>query len=491
MRNLNLEGFNVCFKRFVEVIKGKRHIEMSCDEEQIITDYLSGYKNEVAVIKNAASEEEYEQFRDTLVPAMLYLASKIENFEKLFFEDGLISYNKFYNTACFLYKFELQKRYSVQQMISLSEKEISSISLKMLLELFDKASQDTSSCKISEITFFEQLSECSLKEISLVFSYIDADSLLLTELKKSILKKDEDKFVTILMTSNIDYQYVAYSLVFWKHILALKEMLVHVKDKVNTVEIKNVLCKIRKYGAINSKQASEHAEIVYALEHPEDTNIDWEHWMYNELKGQIYFPFIHCVCCSASLNLKEVAQMEHFLNEKTERLEIFTDFLKQGVSPDEYVPKPIQEFAIFKEEFLSRLTLPKAVKNKTQKEFLESVMLYDKDSCTKLYYMLAKEGYLSYDEDVFYSFVSRMSYDYIGEKEPNQIVWYGEARDLLYFIKWFVGDSVYKMWEKTTKYYILANGRTIKTNGAINQTKTPSKRMDAFLKKNNLDKNNL
>lgn len=79
---------------------------MSCDEEQIITDYLSGYKNEVAAIKNAASEEEYEQFRDTLVPAMLYLASKIENFEKLFFEDGLISYNKFYNTACFLYKFE-------------------------------------------------------------------------------------------------------------------------------------------------------------------------------------------------------------------------------------------------------------------------------------------------------------------------------------------------------------------------------------------------
>lgn len=105
--------------------------------------------------------------------------------------------------------------------------------------------------------------------------------------------------------------------------------------------------------------------------------------------------------------------------------------------------------------------------------------------------MLAKEGYLSYDEDVFYSFVSRMSYDYIGEKEPNQIIWYGEARDLLYFIKWFVGDSVYKMWEKTTKYYILANGKTIKTNGAINQTKTPSKRMDAFLKKNNLDKNNL
>lgn len=489
MRNLNLEGFNVCFQRFVEVIKGKRHIEMSCDEEQIVTDYLSGYKKEVVAIRNAASEEEYEQFRDALVPAMLYLASKIENFEKLFFDDKLISYNKFYNTACFLYKFELQKRYSVQQMISLSEKELSSISLKMLLELFDKASQDTSSCKISEIVFFEQLSECSLKELSLVFSYIDTDSSTLTELKKSMLKKDVDNFVTILMTSNIDYQQAAYSLAFWKQSLVLKDMLGHVKDNViNTEEINNLFFEFRKNGLINSKHASEHAEIVYALEHPEDTNIDWEHWMYNEQKGQIYFPLIHCICCSASLNLKEVAQMEHFLNEKTESLEIFTDFLKQGVSLDEYVPKPIHEFAIFKEEFLSRLTLPKAVKNKTKKEYLESVMLYDKDSCTKLYYMLAKEGYLSYDEDVFYSFVSRMSYDYIGEKEPNQIVWYGEARDLYYFINWFTGDHVYKKWEKTAKYYALADGKAIKTNGVTNQAKTKSKRMEAFWKKNNLDK---
>lgn len=374
-------------------------------------------------------------------------------------------------------------------MISLSEKELSSISLKMLLELFDKASQDTSSCKISEIVFFEQLSECSLKELSLVFSYIDTDSSTLTELKKSMLKKDVDNFVTILMTSNIDYQQAAYSLAFWKQSLVLKDMLGHVKDNViNTEEIKNLFFEFRKNGLINSKHASEHAEIVYALEHPEDTNIDWEHWMYNEQKGQIYFPLIHCICCSASLNLKEVAQMEHFLNEKTESLEIFTDFLKQGVSLDEYVPKPIHEFAIFKEEFLSRLTLPKAVKNKTKKEYLESVMLYDKDSCTKLYYMLAKEGYLSYDEDVFYSFVSRMSYDYIGEKEPNQIVWYGEARDLYYFINWFTGDHVYKKWEKTAKYYALADGKAIKTNGVTNQAKTKSKRMEAFWKKNNLDK---
>ena len=238
---------------------------------------------------------------------------------------------------------------------------------------------------------------------------------------------------------------------------------------------------------INSKQASEHAEIVYALEHPEDTNIDWEHWMYNEQKGQIYFPLIHCICCSASLNLKEVAQMEHFLNEKTESLEIITDFLKQGVSLDEYVPKPIQEFAIFKEEFLSRLTLPKAVKNKTKKEYLESVILHDKNFCTKLYYALTNEGYLSYDDDVLYSFVSRMSYDYIGEKEPNQIVWYGEARDLYYFINWFAGDHVYKKWEKTAKYYALANGKTIKTNGVTNQAKTSSQRMDSFMKKNNLE----
>ena len=51
-----------------------------------------------------------------------------------------------------------------------------------------------------------------------------------------------------------------------------------------------------------------------------------------------------------------------------------------------------------------------------------------------------------------------------------------------YFIKWFVGGTVYKMWEKTAKYYALINGKPIRTNGVTNQTKTPSKRMEEFLK---------
>lgn len=45
----------------------------------------------------------------------------------------------------------------------------------------------------------------------------------------------------------------------------------------------------------------------------------------------------------------------------------------------------------------------------------------------------------------------------------------------------------YKKWEKTAKYYVLANGKTIKTNGVTNQAKTSSQRMDAFMKKNNLE----
>lgn len=186
MRNLNLEGFNVCFQRFVEVIKGKRHIEMSCDEEQIVTDYLSGYKKEVVAIRNAASEEEYEQFRDALVPAMLYLSSKIEVFERLFFEDGLISYDAFYNTACCYYYSVLLDKYSFEQAYSLLSKELSGISLKMLLNYYADADKQSFE-NISESEFFEQLAECSIKEKSLILSKIDADYNTLKELKRITL----------------------------------------------------------------------------------------------------------------------------------------------------------------------------------------------------------------------------------------------------------------------------------------------------------------
>lgn len=487
MRNLNLEGFNVCFQRFVEVIKGKRHIEMSCDEEQIITDYLSGYKKEVVAIRNAASEEEHEQFRDAFVPAMLYLSSKIEVFERLFFEDGLISYDAFYNTACCYYYSVLLDKYSFEQAYSLLSKELSGISLKMLLNFYADADKQSFE-NISESEFFEQLAECSIKEKSLILSNIDADYNTLKELKRITLSNDEDAFITTLVKSGIDYQQVASILKVWTLFSLVGNMAsLVVGDNPDEGEIKKDLGKCRNLGSFNSEQVSDLADIESFFYSTGVPNLDWEHFMYNIKNCALYIYFFQDICRYTSPYLEQVSKMDELLKENVEFYSIFMDFIKTGVPIDEYVHKPIPEFALFKENFLSRLTLPKAVKNRIKKEYLESVILHDKNFCTKLYYALTNEGYLSYDDDVFYSFVSRMSYDYIGEKEPNQIVWYGEARDLYYFINWFAGDHVYKKWEKTAKYYALANGKTIKTNGVTNQAKTSSQRMDAFMKKNNLE----
>jgi hypothetical protein len=482
MRNLNLEGFDVCFQRFVEVIKGKRHIEISCDEEQIVTDYLSGYKKEVVAIRNAASEE-YEQFRDSLVPAMLYLASKIEAFERLFFEDGLISYDAFYSAACCYYWSALFDKYSFEQIYSLLHKELSGISLKMLLDFYANTDEQSFGA-ISESEFFELLAGCSIKEKSLILSNIDADFKTLTELKKTMLSDNEDAFITALMTSGINYQQVASTLKIWTSFSLVRNIAsLFVEENPDIEEIKKDFGKCRNLGVFNFEQVSDLAEAEEFFNSTDVPNIDWEHWMYNIRNYALYIFFFHNICRYTSPNLQQVSQMDELLKENVELYSVFMDFVKAGVPIDEYVPKPIPEFALFKGNFLSRLMLPKAINNKTQKEYLESVMLHDKDFCINVYYILAKEGYLSYDDNAFYSFVSRMSYDYIGETEPNRILWNGEARDLYYFIKWFVGGTVYKMWEKTAKYYVLINGRPIKTNGVTNQTKTPSKRMEEFLKK--------
>lgn len=482
MRNLNLEGFDVCFQRFVEVVKGKRHIKMSCDEEQIVTDYLSGYKDEVAAIKNAASEEEYEQFRDALVPAMLYLASKIEAFERLFFEDRLISYDAFYNAACCYYCSVLYDKYSFEQTYSLLHKELSGISLKMLLDFYANTDEQSFG-KISESEFFEQLAECSIKEKSLILSNIDADYKTLTELKKAVLSDDEDAFITTLVTYSINYQQVASTLKIWTLFSFVRNIAsLVVEDNPDIKGIKKDFGNCRNLGVLNSEQVSDLAEMEELFNSTDVPNIDWEHWMYNIKNYALYVFFLHNICRYTSPYMEQVFKMDELLKENVELHSVFMDFVKTGVPIDEFVPKPILEFALFKGNFLSRLILPKAVKNKTQKEYIESVMLHDKDFCINVYYILAKEGYLSYDDNAFYSFVSRMSYDYIGETEPNRILWNGEARDLYYFIKWFVGGTVYKMWEKTAKYYALINGKPIRTNGVTNQTKTPSKRMEEFLK---------
>ena len=98
---------------------------------------------------------------------------------------------------------------------------------------------------------------------------------------------------------------------------------------------------------------------------------------------------------------------------------------------------------------------------------------------------MAKEGYLAYSEDAFYSFVCRMSCDYWGENEPCVIVWNGPLRDLFHLTFWFTDEGDTKIWKKTAQFFALVNGGEIKTNGAKNQAEGPSERMKGFMKKLN------
>ena len=130
------------------------------------------------------------------------------------------------------------------------------------------------------------------------------------------------------------------------------------------------------------------------------------------------------------------------------------------------------------ESFLPENTLVGA---KNPNEYLESNLSPDKWFCIRLYRALVNANYLSYNEDTYYSFIYRMSRDYKGKKEPIQIVWLGEPKEIYYFIYRFCNNAASKMWKKTATFYCLPEGVKLKENGVKNQAK-PSPKIESVLK---------
>ena len=139
---------------------------------------------------------------------------------------------------------------------------------------------------------------------------------------------------------------------------------------------------------------------------------------------------------------------------------------------------------MFRDMFLTQLQLPlKSGKKKDKREYYEANRNQDQQSCIEIYKVLVNNDLLAYDEDTFYSFIYRMSFDYKGDKEPIQIAWKGKACELYQLIWWFSGDGGdTRLWSKNAKFFYLSNGEPIKTNGVKNQAIALTKRMEAIIK---------
>lgn len=490
---VNYKEFLECCSKMCSFLKGDSGIVLNVEERTIADDYLNLHKDVLSIFDEGKLLEHFQNSCGNFAAAMLYLSSKINSVEKLFFEDKQIAYDEFYNTACLFYIIQESASTSHRMFFNLFIQEINDVTLAGIISIFGNE-PCPDKYHISESEFYNSLQELSLSDVSLIFCLIDGDSETLSVLKKSIVDKDEDRFLNTLMTHEIDYQTSANILDFWLIILKYKTLFgTQIQQRWSEESLDKLI------GALNCMSTDRMDFNLLKLNHDivslltnlkEDifkhTIADCEAIMQGMRSGKLIWGLNHRWIRLISPSKEATSQLDTILMEDKELAELYEDYLSQNEPPlEEFEPKLIPEFALFKEKFLERLILSPSIGKKTISDYIQSSKCYNKDFCSKLYYALAKEGYLAYSEDAFYSFVCRMSCDYWGENEPCVIVWKGPLRDLFHLTFWFTDEGDSKIWKKTAQFFALVNGGEIKTNGAKNQAEGPSKRMKEFMKKLN------
>ena len=495
MGQVKFEEFLECCSKMCSFLKGDSGIVLNVEERTIADDYLNLHKDVLSIFDEGKLLEDFQNSCGNFAAAMLYLSSKINSVEKLFFEDKQIAYDEFYNTACLFYFMQMSVSTSHRMFFNLYIQEIKDLTLPGIISILGNESCPQK-YRISESEFYNSLQEFSLSDVSLIFCLIDGDSEALSVLKKSIVDKDEDRFLNTLMTHEIDYQTSAYISAIWLIILKQKTLFgIRIPQRWPEESVLNKF--IECFDSMTTLHRMDfnflklsHDLVSLLTNFKEDifkhTIADCEPIMQLMQSEKLTLGLNHRWLRLISPSKEVTSQLDTILMEDKELAELYEDYLNQNEPPlSEFKPKLIPEFALFKEKFLERLILSPSIGKKTISDYIQSSKCYNKDFCSKLYYALAKEGYLAYSEDAFYSFVCRMSYDYWGENEPCVIVWNGPLRDLFHLTFWFTDEGDSKIWKKTAQFFALANGGEIKTNGAKNQAEVPSERMKEFMKKLN------
>ena len=494
MSQVKIKEFLECCNKMSSVLKGSSGIVLNDEERKIADDYLNLHKVVLPIFDKGKFQEDFQNSCGNSAAAMLYLSSKIDSVEKLFFEDKQISYDEFYNAACLFYYLQISVCPSYRRIDSLFYHEIKDVSLNGIIGIF-RNTPCSENYHVSESEYYNSLQKLNLSDVSLIFSLVGGESETLAVLKKSIVDKDEDRFLNTLLTHKIDYQKSANILVIWLMILEQKTLFGILIQQRLSDESENKIFEIFNSMSTWNRMDFNSLKLSHDLESfftnfKEDIFkhivIDCEAFMQVVQSKKLSVGLSHRWLRLISPSKEATSQLDTILMDDKELDELYEDYLSQNEPPlSEFKPKLIPEFALFKEKFLERLILSPSIGKKTISDYIQSSKCYNKDFCSKLYYALAKEGYLAYSEDAFYSFVCRMSYDYWGENEPCVIVWNGPLRDLFHLTFWFTDEGDSKIWKKTAQFFALANGGEIKTNGAKNQAEVPSERMKEFMKKLN------
>ena len=359
--------------------------------------------------------------------------------------------------------------------------ELKSVSFSRLLSQGVKGRKGN----VCKIEFYDCLTTCSPRVISLCIKYIDTDEETKQILEKAIHIKDEDLFIDTLINSGADYSNVASILKAFLSIRPIMQTLPHVAEEASDeVSVLDVLCYPNSDDASIKELVS--VKSIHDWKNSNDNksyNIDW-FILYSYLaRHDYYYLSLHniinnsCTDIDAVIKLSEFIQSNPNLRNAYERIESGELDALEARTPE------LDTLINFRSKFLDRLKLPKAINgNKGKDEYFDSVRDINKEHCIQFYYKLVEYELLSYDTDTFYAFVYRTDRKYIGEDTPQMIVWRGDDRELYCFVSWFVNDRIGKLRKKTVEFFIKPDGTHFKNNGVKNQGVNRTERMEKLIK---------
>ena len=351
----------------------------------------------------------------------------------------------------------------------------------------------------SEVEVYDFLVEQNTREASLIMANIEADFDAKTAIKQSVLSKDEDRFVGTVISSDIDLSNIAG----------------YVKIHTLVEKIKFILPVFVEILLDNDSSDNCLKDLMNVVENSDDNRDEDENKVIGIINRAAKGKQSLCVPNISWYNLYEkllshdstLLELHHLLKGMTSDIDI-VDKLDELIESDPYLTSLVnrssdeeidygksaevsKQLEDFRDKFIQQMTLPpniigKSIKIKNSKEYIESDYKQDQWYCIKLYNELVKANLLDYDENVFYSFLCRMSNDYKGEHEPDKIVWRGRPSELFHFLYWFSNGGDGRIPSKASEFFLDPEGKPFKKDGVKSFIKgDPPERVKSIISKNN------
>lgn len=361
--------------------------------------------------------------------------------------------------------------------------ELKSISLSRLLSQGFCGRKDS----ICKVEFYDCLTTCSPRAISICINYIDADAETKQILEKCIHKRDEDLFIDTLINSGADYSNVACALMFFLSMKPILKTLPHFAEEANDDEVSiiDVLCYPNSNYASITEQVNLKSVFDWkkSLDIKQYNNIDWFALYSLAARRDYFYLYLHYIISNYCTDIDAVIKMSEFIQNNPDLRNAYERIESDELDVQEASSLELDTLVNFRKKFIDRLILPRAIEGKKKPtEYFVSNKEFRLEFVKNLYFTLVEERMLSYDDATYYSFVYRMDKRYKGEKDPDIIIWRGQRRELYHLIYWFVDEGDGRLWAKTAKFFVDKDGQKLKTNGVKNQAVTPTIRMERILK---------